>query len=127
MNDDDNAITLTLPDTTDFDISSFALDDSDSITIDTSSYNSFDLNFNYNPGIDATQGDLTVHNEGDIKLGDRSLKVFTDKVEDRMNILHVNPELEERWEALRKLGEEYKKLEKELLEKEKVWEALKYE
>lgn len=127
MNDDDNAITLTLPDTADFDISSFALDDSDSITIDTSSYNSFDLNFNYNPGIDVTQGDLTVHNEGDIKLGDRSLKEFMDKVEERMNILHVNPELEERWEALRKLGEEYKKLEKELLEKEKVWEALKYE
>ena len=79
----------------------------------------------YNPGIDVTAGDLTIHDQGDIKVGDRSLKEFMNKVEERMNILHVNPELENQWEELKKLGEEYRQLERELLEKNRMWETLK--
>ena len=118
----------------DLDIES-VIDDVDTFTInipdtlaDTISYdysNSFD--FHYNPGIDITQGDLTIHNEGDIKLGDRSLKEFMDEVSARMNILQPNPELEEQWDELKKLGDAYRELEKELLEKNKMWEALKKE
>ena len=87
----------------------------------------YQFDFNYNPGIDITQGNLTVHNEGDIKLGDRSLKEFMDKVEERMNILQPNPELEAQWDELKQLGKLYRKLEQELLEKNKMWETLKKE
>ena len=112
----DDTFTITLPN----------MDDTisfDSVyTTGTGDY-SFD-NF-YNPGIDITAGDLKIHDEGDIKVGDRSLKEFMDKVEERMNILHVNPELEDQWEELKKLGDEYRQLERELLEKNRMWETLK--
>ena len=104
----------------------FTINISDDLLVDTVSYDySNSFSFNYNPGIDVTTGDISVHHEGDIKLGDRSLKEFMDKVEERMNILQPNPELEEQWDELKQLGEEYRKLEKELLEKNKMWETLK--
>lgn len=61
----------------------------------------------------------------DITIGDRSLKEFMDKVEERLNILHVNPQLEDKWEQLAELGKQYRELEKELLEKERMWKILK--
>jgi hypothetical protein len=100
-------------------------------TITLSDDRSFDFStsdltgFNYNPGIDLTQGDIAVHNDGDIKLGDRSLKQFMNKVDERLNILQPNPELEAEWDELKRLGEEYRKMEQELLEKNKMWEKLK--
>lgn len=112
----DDTFTITLPN----------MDDTisfDSVyTTGTGGY-SFD-NF-YNPGIDVTAGDLKIHDEGDIKVGDRSLKEFMNKVEERMNILHINPELENQWGELKKLGDEYRQLERELLEKNRMWETLK--
>ena len=90
----------------------------------TSPYSLDSFNMNYNPGVDITAGDLTVHDQGDIKLGDRSLKEFMNKMEERLNILHPNPELENQWNELKQLGEQYRKLEEELLEKERMWKAL---
>jgi len=110
---DPDTLTISVPDGIDFN------------TTYTTSTSDFQFNFDYNPGIDVTQGDLSIHNEGDIKLGDRSLKEFMDKVEERMNILRPNPELEEQWDELKQLGEQYRKLEQELLEKNKMWETLK--
>lgn len=117
--DDVDTFTITIPDSLSDSYSSYSIDTSD-INLDS-------FSFNYNPGVDITAGDLTVHNEGDIKLGDRSLKEFMNKVEERMNILQPNPELEEQWEELKKIGDAYRELEKELLEKSKMWEALKKE
>lgn len=66
--------------------------------------------------------DLNV--EGDIKLKGRSLTETLDKIEERLAILRPNPELEDRWEELKLLGEKYRELEKELLEKEEMWKLL---
>lgn len=73
------------------------------------------ININHNP-------DLNV--EGDIKMKGRSLTEVLDKIEERLAILKPNPDLEERWEELRELGEKYRALEKELLEKEAMWKIL---
>lgn len=42
-----------------------------------------------------------------------------------MAILHPNEKLEEKWEELKKLGDMYRALEKDIIEKEKIWETLK--
>ena len=62
-------------------------------------------------------GELTVQG---VKLSDR-----LDKIDERLAILHPNPELEDKWDELKELGKRYKELEQELLEKEKVWTILK--
>lgn len=62
-------------------------------------------------------GELTVQG---IKLSDR-----LDKIESRLAILHPNENLEERWEELRQLREAYVALERDIIEKEKIWEILK--
>jgi hypothetical protein len=61
----------------------------------------------------------------DIKVGGRSLTEAIDKIEERLGILHPNPELEDRWQQLKDLRNQYQELEKELLEKEKMWKILK--
>lgn len=83
-------------------------------------------------GNSANYGTVEINSNGmnmdkncDLKIGDRSLKDFMDKVEERLAILRPNEGLEERWEKLKKLGNRYRKLEKEILEKEKIMEALK--
>ena len=63
--------------------------------------------------------------EGEVTIKGKSLSEIFDKIEERLAILHPNPELEDRWDELKELGERYKKLEQELLEKEKVWAILK--
>ena len=63
--------------------------------------------------------------DGDIKVGGKSLTEAIKKIEDRLAILHPNPELEEKWEQLKELRRQYEELEKDLLEKEKLWKILK--
>jgi len=128
MNDDDNTITLDVSGiqyTTD----TFAVDSVDTITVsDDYSFDFSNIDFNtFNPGIDVSQGDIKIHNDGDIKMGEQSLKEFMARVEERLNILQPSPELEEKWNQLKKIGDEYRKLEQELLQKEKVWDALNRE
>lgn len=62
--------------------------------------------------------------EGDITLQGMHLSERLDKIEERLGILHPNKELENRWSELKELGARYKALEKEILEKEKVWKIL---
>lgn len=62
---------------------------------------------------------------GDIKVGGVSLTERLDKIEERLGILRINEQLEEKWEKLKALGEEYRKLEKEIIDGEKVWDILK--
>ena len=68
---------------------------------------------------------ITMEPQADIKIGDRSLKEFMNAVEERLGILRPNPELEEKWENLKGLRKAYMDLEKEIIEKEKMWNILK--
>lgn len=63
--------------------------------------------------------------DGDIKIKGKSLNETLDKIEQRLAILNVDPELEERWAELKKIGDAYRTLEKDLLEKEKIYSILK--
>jgi len=56
--------------------------------------------------------DISVPEEGDIKIGDRSLKTFMDTVEKRLSILQPNPKKLKKFEALQKAYEHYKHLER---------------
>lgn len=62
---------------------------------------------------------------GDVKIKGVSLSDTLARLEERLAILRPNEALEDRWEQLRDLGKQYRKLEKEVLEKEQVWKILK--
>jgi hypothetical protein len=68
---------------------------------------------------------MEIKEGGDIKIGGKSLSEAIDKIEERLGILHPNPELEDRWEELKNLRKQYQELEKDLLQKEKMWTILK--
>jgi hypothetical protein len=63
--------------------------------------------------------------DGDIKLKGKSLSEAIENIEKRLAILHPNEKLEEKWEELKALGERYRELEKDILEKEEIWKILK--
>ena len=63
--------------------------------------------------------------DGDIKVKGKSLSEAIENIEKRLAILHPNEKLEEKWEQLKALGERYRELEKDILEKEKIWEIIK--
>ena len=93
------------------------------ITYTTSGYNWNTITSN--PSVNISSDGITMQPESDLKIGDRSLKEFMDRVEDRLAILHPNQELEERWEQLKDLRRQYEALEKDILEKEKLMKILK--
>lgn len=63
--------------------------------------------------------------DGDIKIKGKSLNETLDKIEEKLAILHPNEELEKKWDELRYLRNRYVQLEKEIKEKEKMWDILK--
>ena len=63
--------------------------------------------------------------DADIKINGASLNETLRGIQDRLNLLTPNVALEEEWESLRCLGEQYRLLEKEILEKQQVWALLK--
>jgi hypothetical protein len=78
--------------------------------------------YNNQPGLrvsgDATfDGDFTIRG---VKLYDRLTAI-----EERLGILRPNNDLEGKWEKLKALGDEYRKLEQEILEGENIWDILK--
>jgi len=80
---------------------------------------------NNSPGVNITSEGIDMKSETDIKIGDRSLKDFMDRVEDRLAILRPNEALEDKWEDLKNLRRQYEALEKDILEKEKIMKILK--
>lgn len=78
---------------------------------------------NVSPGTLKVNGDAEF--EGDVKINGKSIADTLEKLEERLAILKPNPELEDRWEELKELSKRYKELEKELIEKEKMWDILK--
>jgi hypothetical protein len=71
----------------------------------------------------SVQGDAEF--DGEVTVKGRSLSEFMDSVEQRLNILRPNPALEEEWDQLRELGEQYRELERQLTEKSQMWATLK--
>ena len=61
----------------------------------------------------------------DIEVNGISLMDMIGKIEERLNILHPNEKLEEEWEELRALGEQYRKLEQHIKDKQATWDRLK--
>ena len=63
------------------------------------------------------KGEVTIRG---VKLDER-----LNAIEERLGILRPNNDLEGKWDKLKALGEEYRRLEKEILEGEKIWATLK--
>ena len=120
--------------------STFTIGNIDTITLDSSSYitsgNTINWNSNYNYGdygnitnsnarVNIDADGIKIKEDGDLRIGDRSLRDFMDRVEDRLAILHPNEALEDKWEQLKDLRRQYEALEKDILEKEKIMKILK--
>ncbi len=63
------------------------------------------------------KGEVTIRG---VKLDERLTAI-----EERLGILRPNNDLEGKWEKLKALGEEYRRIEKEILEGEDIWATLK--
>lgn len=70
------------------------------------------------------KSDVYITNE-DIFIKGVGLNERLSNIEKRLDILVINPKLEAKYEQLKKLGEEYRALEKDLLEKDKIVDILK--
>jgi hypothetical protein len=81
--------------------------------------------YGYDSNVNITGDGITMKEGSDIKIGGKSLTEAIEKIEERLGILHPNEALESRWEELKSLRQQYLDLEKELLEKEKMWKILK--
>jgi hypothetical protein len=79
--------------------------------------------YNNHPQVLKVEGDAEFKGEVTIrgvKLDDRLTAI-----EERLGILRPNNDLEGKWEKLKALGEEYRKLEQEILAGENIWDILK--
>ena len=63
--------------------------------------------------------------KADVKINGVSLTETLKTIQERLNILVPNSKFENEWAELKKLGEQYRKLEAELEEKSRMWTALK--
>ena len=81
---------------------------------------------NAQPAAIHANGELRLEGQNaDIKINDRSLTDWMTQIEQRLNLLTPNPKLEQEWDELRRLGERYRKLEKQCQEKAEMWNKLK--
>jgi hypothetical protein len=63
-------------------------------------------------------------NNADVIINGKSLTDTLQALEERLNILVPNPELEKEWTELKQLGDAYRKLEADLIEKAHMWKIL---
>jgi hypothetical protein len=69
---------------------------------------------------------ITLDGEGaDIVVNGKSLISMLHRIQERLNILTPNPKLETEWAELRELGEQYRKLEQHIRDKQATWDRLK--
>jgi len=61
----------------------------------------------------------------DLVIGEKSMRDWMERVEERLNILTPNSKLEAEWEELQSLGEQYRKLEQHIKDKQATWDRLK--
>lgn len=62
---------------------------------------------------------------GTLKWRNRDMDQWIESVESRLAMLQPNPKLEQEFNKLKELGDQYRALEREILEKQKVWDILK--
>jgi hypothetical protein len=63
--------------------------------------------------------------QADVVINGVSLNETLKGIQDRLNMLRPNTALEAEWDQLRELGQQYRKLEAELKEKQRAWEILR--
>ena len=63
--------------------------------------------------------------DADIEINGVSLWRTMQEISNRLNIMHVNPELETEWTELRDLGEQYRKLEHHIKDKQATFDRIK--
>jgi hypothetical protein len=63
--------------------------------------------------------------DADIEINGVSLWKTMQEIANRLNIMHTNPELETQWAELRELGEQYRKLEQHIKDKQATWDRIK--
>ena len=69
---------------------------------------------------------ITLNGEGaDIEVNGWSLVDAVKRIEERLGLLQPNPELEQEWEELQVLGEQYRKLEQHIKDKQATWDRIK--
>ena len=61
----------------------------------------------------------------DLVIGEKSMRDWMERVEERLNLLTPNTKLEAEWEELKSLGEQYRKLEQHIKDKQATWDRLK--
>jgi hypothetical protein len=61
----------------------------------------------------------------DITVNGWSLVDAVKRIEERLDLFQLNPELEAEWAELRELGEQYRQLEQQIKAKMKTWDRLK--
>jgi len=87
------------------------------------SNNTYSLGPNWNNG---TSGKIRLDGpEADIEINGKSMIDMLKNIEQRLNILRPNPKLESEWEELRALGDQYRKLEQYIKDKQATWDRLK--
>ncbi len=78
---------------------------------------------------DTNQKKLTVTGdaefEGNIHMNGRNLTDVLSHIESRLAILRPNPALEEEYNSLKELGDQYRELERKLMEKQRTFDILK--
>jgi hypothetical protein len=79
--------------------------------------------YNNQPQVLKVEGDAEF--KGEVTIRGVKLDERLTAIEERLGILRPNNDLEGKWEKLKALGEEYRKMEKEILEGEKIWATLK--
>ena len=61
----------------------------------------------------------------DIEVNGWSLVQAVKSIEERLNLLQPNPKLESEWAELHELGEQYRKLEQQIKDKQATWDLLR--
>jgi hypothetical protein len=69
---------------------------------------------------------IQLNGEGaDVEVNGWSLVAAVKRIEERLGLYQPNPELEAEWSELQDLGEQYRKLEKYIKDKQATWDRLK--
>ena len=63
--------------------------------------------------------------DADIEINGESVMDILRVLKERMNYLQINPELEQEWSELKELGDQYRKLEQHIRDKQDTWDRLK--
>jgi hypothetical protein len=76
------------------------------------------------PYTTTNSGDINI-DANDIKLRGKSLMESLDRIEQRLGILDCDEQLEQHWDKLKALGDEYRKTKQHIEDKMKTFETLK--